>query len=362
LLEGILDFAQRQGSWSVFLPEQERGATPPNWLANWKGDGMIARIETDAIAKVIRRFKGPVVDLSAARYMPGVPWADTDDRAIVELAVGHFLERGFKDFAYCGDPGFEWSNLRCRNFIELAKQHHRQVHVHESIHRYDPAFTIDNEKKRLSKWLRSLPRPVAILACYDFKAKMLLDVCRELGVSVPEDIAILGIDNDRLLCEFANPPLSSIIHDTQRTGFQAAMLLERMMNGESVGNERLVTSPLGICTRQSTDILAIDDREVVSAMRYIREHAIHNIRIADVLRHTSLSRRVFEVRFRKAVGRTPHEEIQRIRINRVKQLLDQNELSIAEVASLAGYEHAEYMAAAFRRETGESPSEYRTIR
>jgi LacI family transcriptional regulator len=362
LLEGILDFAQRQGDWSVFLPEQERGAVPPSWLANWKGDGVIARIETESIARSIRRFCGPVVDLSAARRIPGIPWADTDDLAIAQLAIDHFVERGFSNVAYCGDPGFEWSNLRSKNFAELARAKGRHVYVHDSIHRYDPRFTIDREKKRLAKWLQSLPRPVAIMACYDFKAKMLLDVCRELEIAVPEDIAVLGVDNDHLLCEFASPPLSSIVHDTKRTGFEAAELLQRMINHDQVGTECLVTRPLGICTRQSTDILAIEDREVISAMQYIREHANHNIRVSDVLRRIPLSRRVFELRFQKAVGRTPHEEIQRMRINRVKQLLSQLDLSIAEIAALAGYEHAEYMAAAFKRLTGQTPSEFRQAR
>ncbi len=359
LLEGILDFAQQHGNWSIVLPEQERGATPPGWLSDWSGEGIIARIETNSMACAIEKVSVPVVDLSAARYLPGIPWADTEDEAIAKLAVEHFSERGFQHFAYCGDPGFEWSNARCRQFTHFAQAVDRKVHIHQSIHRYDPEFTIDKEKQRLAQWLTQRPRPVAIMACYDFKAQQLLDVCRELQISVPEQVAVLGVDNDRLLCEFASPPLSSIIPDTRRTGFEAAALLERMITGEAVGTQCLVTRPLGIHTRQSTDILAIDDQDIATAMKYIREHANHNIRIADVLRHVPLSRRIFEARFQKAVGRTPHQEIQRIRINRVKQLLTQPELSVGQIARLSGYEHAEYMAAAFRRETGLSPSTYR---
>jgi LacI family transcriptional regulator len=359
LLEGILDYAQRQGNWSVLLPEQERGATPPVWLSRWQGDGIIARIETESIASALRKIKIPIVDLSAARYIPGIPWAETDDDAITRLAIEHFMERGFSQMAYCGDPGFEWSGRRCKSFREHARSRGLVSYEFATSHRYDSEYSVDAEKAKLSKWLQTLPRPIAIMACYDLQARLIVDVCREMSISVPEEIAVLGVDNDRLLCEFATPPLSSIIPDTKRTGFEAAMLLDKMISGEPVQTERLLTRPLGVCTRQSTDILAIEDREIAVAMQYIREHANHNIRISDVLRQVSLSRRVFEARFQKALGRTPHEEIQRLRINRVKQLLAQPELTIAEIAKLAGYEHAEYMAAAFKRETGKSPSEMR---
>ncbi len=161
------------------------------------------------------------------------------------------------------------------------------------------------------------------MACYDFKAQQVLAVCRELQIAVPEEIAVLGVDNDQLICEFANPPLSSVIPDTHRTGLEAACLLDRMMNSGKVDIERLLTEPLGIQIRQSTDILATKDREAAMAMQYIRQHASHNIRIADVLRHVPLSRRVLESRFKKAFGRTPYEEIQRLRINRVCTLLRQ---------------------------------------
>ncbi len=361
LLEGVLSFARQHGNWSVYLPEQERGADPPSWLAKWRGDGIIARIETDNIARGLRRVGVPIVDLSAARHLPGIPWADTDDHAIAVLGLNHFLERGFTSLAFCGDPGFAWSNARSQCFVDLAREKGHAVEVYQAMHRYDPSFSLAVEKKRLGAWLHSLPRPTAIMACYDFQAYQVLDVCRELGIAVPEEVAVLGVDNDHLLCEFTSPPLSSIIPDTRKTGYEAAALLERMISGEAIGTEKLLTRPLGISVRQSTDILAIDDPEVASAMRYIREHANFNIRVTDVVAKLSMSRRVFEARFQKAVGRTPHEEIQRVRINRVKQLLLQRDLSVGEVARLSGYEHTEYLAAAFRRETGMTPSQFRSL-
>ena len=359
LLEGVLAYVKQHANWSIFLTEQERGANPPRWLAKWRGDGIIARIETDNIAKVVTKTRLPVVDLSAARHVSNIPWADTDDGAIARLAVDHFISRGFQHLAFCGDPAFAWSDARCRRFTEIVNRRHRSPHIHQSIARYDPQFSLDQEKKRLAKWLRQLPRPVAIMACYDFKAQQILDVCRELGIAVPEEIAVLGVDNDRLLCEFASPPLSSVIPDTKRTGYEAAELLDRMMMGESVSNEPLVTKPLGIKTRESTDVLAIDDPDVAIALRYIRQHANHNIRVSDVLKQVELSRRVLESRFQKALGRSPHQEIQRQRMNRVKELLSETDLPVSEISELAGFEHPEYMAAAFKRETGLSPTRFR---
>jgi len=359
LLEGVISYVKQHANWSIFLTEQERGADPPKWLTRWKGDGIIARIETDNIARVVKKTKLPVVDLSAARHVPHIPWADTDDAAIAKLAVDHFISRGFRNLAYCGDPAFAWSDARCEQFRRIVLSRQRSLSVHQSIARYDPQFSLDREKKRLAKWLRALPRPVAIMACYDFKAQQVLDVCREIGIAVPEEIAVLGVDNDRLLCEFASPPLSSVIPDTKRTGYEAAELLDRMMRGETVSNEPLVTKPLGIKTRQSTDVLAVDDSDVSHALRYIRQHANHNIRVSDVLKQVKLSRRVLESRFQQTLGRSPHEEIQRQRINRIKELLSETDLSIGEIAMLAGFEHPEYLAAVFKRETGMSPTGFR---
>ena len=232
------------------------------------------------------------------------------------------------------------------------------------------------------------------MACYDFQAQQVLDACRQSRIAVPESVAVLGVDNDRLICELAEPSLSSIIQDTHATGYEAARLLDEMMDAQmqsitsttvaptaitlwtAVSNRQtnhshetnhptdppLLTKPLGIMVRESTDTLAIDDHEISEALQYIRRHAHANIRVADVLKTLSLSRRSLEHRFKKLVGRTPHEEIQRVRLNSVKRLLSETELSIAAIAERSGYEHGEYMTAVFRRVTGLTPTEYRRER
>jgi len=271
------------------------------------------------------------------------------------------MDRGFRQFAYCGDPRFKWSILRQRYFETRVQQAGYTCHIYDAAHDADDEddTSWNREKQRLATWLGQLPRPVGVMACYDIQAQKLLEVCREIDSAIPEEVAVVGVDNDDLLCSLANPPLSSVICNTHRTGYEAASLLDRMMDGEQVGSESILVEPLGIQTRQSSDILAIDDREIANAVRFIRENATSGINVADVLRQVPLSRRVFESRFRKLMGRSPHEEISRLRIDHIKQLLAETELPMAEIADRAGYQHDEYMSVAFKKAVGMPPSHYR---
>ncbi|TWT66441.1 Xylose operon regulatory protein [Allorhodopirellula solitaria] len=359
VLEGIVDYVRKHERWSIFLPEQERGGEPPKWLGRWQGDGIIARIENDSIARALTRSQMPVVDVSAARHLPSIPWVETDDVAIARLAVEHLLDRGFRNLAYCGDPGFNWSNWRRDEFRKLAQSENFEPHVFDTLTRNDAKYSWTREKRGLAAWLKRLPRPVGIIACYDIQAQKILEVCRELDIAVPEEVAVLGVDNDHLLCELADPPLSSVICNTRRTGYEAASLLDRLMRGETVGDAPVLVKPIGIQARQSTDILAIDDPDVVAALRFIREHVFEGINVADIVRHVPLSRRVLESRFQKMLGRSPHAEINRLKLDRIKQLLRETDFSLPEIASRTGFEHDEYLSVFFRKATGMPPGKYR---
>lgn len=351
ILSGIMAYVRQHKPWSISLPELGRGDTPPRWLSRWKGDGIIARIETKEIARAVARTRLPVVDVSAGRYIKTVPWVETDDEAIARAAVDHLLERGFRRLAYCGEPRFNWSRGRSEHFRRLVAKAGAEGHV------YEAAGTTD--RRDLAAWVRRLPKPVGVMACYDIKAQQLLDVCRELGIAVPEEVAVLGVDNDPLLCSLTTPPLSSVIPNTHRTGYEAAALLERLMGGDRVAPSAHLIPPIGVETRQSTDVLAIGDRDIAGAVRFIREHACDGATIADLLKAVPLSRRVLEARYRKATGRTPHEDLVRFRIDRVKQLLSETDHSLERIAALAGFDHPEYMSVAFKRETGQTPGAFR---
>ena len=273
-----------------------------------------------------------MVDLSAGRFAPNVPWVETDDVAIATLAAQHLRERGFKQFGYCGDPHFEWSRRRREAFHQLITQ--------AGLPCFDfVAPPSADEMPALIKWLNGLPKPIGIFACYDVRGQQILDACRDLTLAVPEEVGVLGVNNDELLCELAFPPLSSVTPNARRAGYEAAALLDRMMKGERVPPDETRIPPLGICGRQSTDVLAVEDPNIAQALRFIREHACDPIDVNDVLRIVPLSRRVLEQRFAQLLNRTPHAEILSVRLNRAKQLISETKLSLGEIATRAGFEH-----------------------
>ena len=360
ILLGIVSYIRAHQPWSIYLPEQGRGDTSADWLLRWRGDGLIARIENVRIAAIVARTGLPVVDVSAGRFLPQAPCVETDNLAIARAAVDHLMERGFRHLAFCGEPVFAWSNQRQKYFQQIAAQRGLRCFVFTpSSGRSRKKVLLARQQRELAEWVRSLPKPAGVFACYDIKAQQLLEVCRTLDLAVPEELAVLGVDNDELLCNLATPPLSSVILNSQRTGYEAAALLDRILAGQKVPSEVRSIAPLGIQTRQSTDTLAIDNREVATAVRFIREHACAGINVEDVLSAVPLSRRVLESLFRKYLGRTPHEEIVRLKVERVKMLLAETDLSMAEIARCAGFLHVEYLSAAFKRTVGVAPSQYR---
>lgn len=357
LLEGINSYSQQHENWSICLPEQVRGASPPSWLENWKGDGIIARIESKAMADAIRQKGGPVIDVSAARLVEGVPWVETNDEQIANLAADHLIEKGFRHFGFCGDLAFNWSTWRGDSFSRKIEKSGLFCSVFSGV--IKPERTWMDERTELSKWVRALPKPVGIMCCFDIKAQQLLDICREQSISVPEEVAVIGVDNDRLLCDLSTPSLSSVIPDTHQTGYVAARLLDQMMSGQEVEPVAHLIRPLGVESRQSTDILAIDDQDIAAAIRLIRDNACAGITVTEILKRVPISRRMLESRFKKIVGRSPHQEIRRIKIAQVKRLLIETDQSIREIAWKTGFEHAEYLSVAFKRSVGVTPKDFR---
>ena len=357
LLSGVQAWVRENQPWSIYMAEQGRGDEPPAWLSDWNGDGIIARIENAAIAKVIARLGIPTVDMSAGRILPKLPCFEIDETAIGQAAADHFLERGFKNFAYCGDARFVWSKSRGAAFAAALEARGHTVHDYHA-----PAGTGDagdDEMLSLRDWLQSLPQPVAVFCCYDIRGRLVLDTCRSFSVAVPDRVAVLSVDNDELLCSLAYPPLSSIIPNALRTGYDAAALLTRMMAGEKSGAACHYIAPTGIATRQSTDVLAVEDAHVAKAVQFIREHACQGICVDDVVAQAGLSRRLLENRFKKLLSRSPHEEITRVQILRVQDLLANTDLQLSEVADRTGFRYVEYLSAVFKQKTGIPPGKYR---
>jgi LacI family transcriptional regulator len=356
LLLGVGDFILSHGPWSVHFAELGSDDTPPPWLKGWDGHGVLFRGENRRIARAVARLAMPMVDLTPSRLLQRAPWVKSDDTAVARLAAQHFLERGFRHFAFCGDARFSWSKRRGEQFGLLVRGGGR------SCHAYPPARGIANgdaEVDAIATWLGRLPKPVAVFACYDNRGQQVLEACRRANLAVPEEVAVLGVDNDEVLCALSPPPLSSVILNPRRAGWEAAALLSSMMKGEKVSlEEPHLIPPLGIATRQSSDILAVGDPKIASALRYIREHACAGIRVSDVLRHCPMARRALEARFRKLIGRTPRQEILRVQLNRVKELLVGTDLPVWEIAERTGFE-TDYLSVVFKQETALAPTEYR---
>jgi LacI family transcriptional regulator len=361
LVRGIYAYIQEHGPWSTFLTEQGRGDPAPKWvLDNLQGDGIIARIENRRIAHAVMKTGLPVVDVSAARLVPEIPWVETDDAAMAKLAAEHLIDRGFKHFGFVGNSQFHWSSWRQEEFVRVTKQAGAVCSIFrpQRHHRRLPLNLVE-EEKQLVAWIHKLPKPVGVMAAYDVRGQQLLDVCHRIGVAVPEDMAVVSVDNDEMLCNLADPPLSSVIPDTYTTGYQAARMLAQLMAGKTPRPHSLKIAPLGVATRQSSDVLAVPDHDISQAMHFIREHGCEGINVNDVLKVVPLSRRVLEHRFKKLLGYSPHDEILRIQFQRVTKLLTETALPLAEVAEQAGFRHDEYLSVAFKKRFGITPSEYR---
>ncbi|WJH34931.1 DNA-binding transcriptional regulator [Paenibacillus sp. CC-CFT747] len=355
LLRGIRSYIGEHHSWSLYLHEHSRGQGVMPWATNWQGDGIIARIENEAVAEYVRQTAVPTVDLSSHRLLPELPCLETDDLAIARMAFSHLQERGFKQFAFCGDPRFPWSVHRREHFIQEAQHAGYPCHVYE----VEAQEGWNKEHQAMISWIRELPKPVGILVSYDMLGQKLLDVCRQARVFVPDQAAVISVDNDELLCSLSAPPLSSIIPDTLATGYQAAALLDRMMKGEP--HQPGITSipPLDVALRVSTDVIAVKDPLVADTVRLIRSHLYENISMEKLLSELPASRRALETRFQRALGRTPHRMLLEMRIKLIKQFLTDTELTLPSIAERIGFKHAEYMSVLFKRETGMTPNDYR---
>ena len=364
LLVGIGDYILSHGPWSVHYAELGPADAPPPWLRTWDGHGIIVRGENRRLARAVGRLSTPTIDLTPSRLVPRAPWVKSDDAAIAHLAAQHFLERGFRHFAFCGDARFSWSQRRGDHFAHLVGeaghtcQHFAPSPAPRPRSSAPRPLDADATVDAIGTWLTSLPKPVAVFACYDNRGQQVLEACRRTGLAVPEQVAVLGVDNDEVLCALSPPPLSSITLNPRRAGWEAAALLSLMMRGENVATEPRLIPPVGIETRQSTDILAVGDAKIAAALRYIREHACEGIRVSDVLRHCPMARRALEEKFRRFIGRTPRQEIQRVQLNRVKELLVGTELPIGEIALRTGFE-PEYLSSVFRQEIKLAPTDYR---
>jgi LacI family transcriptional regulator len=357
ILEGVSRYLRANRPWSIYLEQHELGSDLPGLLKRWTGDGIITRQATPESAKRLKRRRLAAVDLSDIHPHLGILRICSADLAIGRLAAEHLLERGFENFACVGFSGEFWSRRRSDGFIGEVSHAGYECSTYESPRAGLKVWKQD--QRRLVEWLHELKKPVGVFATNDLRGQHVLDACARENVAVPEQVAVIGVDNDELLCGLCNPPLSSIIPDPERIGFEAAGWLDRMMQGQSPAESLIEIPPQGVSVRQSSDAFAVADPMVAAALRFIRERACDGASVQHVLDHLRVSRSWLERNFRKLLNRSPQAEIRNVQIKRCKELLRTTGLSLEKISALAGFEHPEYMSVVFKRETGDTPGHYR---
>jgi LacI family transcriptional regulator len=361
VIQGVNQYSREQGTWSIQFTPLGLDDRPPGWLKGWQGDGILARIENRAMAEAVLALGVPVVELRGRLVDLPFPHIGVDAHAVIDVAVEHLAARGLRHFAFIGVPQGEYVRMdeRREQFLAITQARGLSRCVYPSGLPQQSTRGWELQQQRLARWVEALPKPVGVIAPNDDCGLRILEACRRAGVSVPEQAAVVSVDNDEYLCMLSTPPLSSVDIMPQHVGYQAAALLNGMMQGIAPKEMRIRTAPGPVVVRQSSDILATDDRPVVAAVEFIRENACQRIQVSDVARHVGLSPTAIGQRLRKVLGRTVYQEIQRVQIDRVRELLSESDLPLKQIARHCGFKYTQHMARVFREATGRTLMEYR---
>ncbi len=360
MLKGVAHYERNHQLWLAFLDDEARMEREPQWLRSKRWDGVISRHTGPALVQACKDLKLPLVDLNDSPPFEGVPKIRPDNVSIGHLGAEHFIERGHQHLGFAGFANNAWSCERRDGFLEairLAGRHCEVLDV-DFPGDYTPLWETEQTTK-LVEWLKTLPKPVGIMACNDLRAQQIIGAAHASGLLVPEEVAVLGANNEPIRCELAYPPLSSVSPNAFQSGYKAAETLALLMAHRQPDSMDVRIEPLGVATRPSTDALAIDDRSVATALNYIRQKACLGVSVEEVVKNTHASRSQLEKKFRRHLGRSPQAEIRRVQVAKIKQLLVQTDYPLKKIAEMAGFEHVEYMSVVFKRLTNDSPGGFR---
>lgn len=371
IIRGIVRYAHEHGDW-IFCRRPpfylDSGAQEPDAdkVRQMGVDGLIVREQRSRqLTQKLLSMDIPAVVSPYTEPFEGAVNILTDDEAVGKTAAEHFINRGFQNFAYCGfGPNYYWSRGRAAGFAKRVEEAGFRTHLYDSeCPEARDRGTWEGEKELLIEWLKELPKPVGLMACNDDRCQYVLEACMIGGLHVPEEIAVIGLGNDDLICDLATPPLSSVALGAQKAGYEAAGVLATMMRGKNVSPGRSITvRPTHVVTRQSTDVFAIEDAAVAAALHFIHQRAGHEpIQVDDVLSVVSLSRRSLYERFARVLGRSVHSEIKRVRVERFASLLATTNIPVTRIAAELGYADIKNISRYFKQEKGITPSEYRKM-
>jgi LacI family transcriptional regulator len=358
LLAGVRRYLAAHGPWSTFLELRALDSSPPAWLRDWDGDGILTRTFTPEMARFIEATGLPAIELRTINFGGNRPYVGMDNRLIGKSVAEHFHERGYRQFATYSLHTEGFFIERMRNFVTTVEALGGGCSV---LPETTSDSTADWEKSqaRLVAWVKELPKPVGIFAANDQLGVHLLEACQRAGLAVPEEVAVVGAENEETLCTFATPPLTSVRYDGHAVGYIAAEMLDRLMRGQRLRQQSVLIPPRGIAVRHSSDGLVINDPFIAHAARLIRENALTGLNVDQLCRKLNASRSTLDRRMKAALKRTPKEEILRVRFREVERLLRETDLTIDTIAAQTGFAHSHYLQAAFKETHGTTPGEWR---
>jgi LacI family transcriptional regulator len=359
ILSGLALYSKIRGPWMFvtrppFYVDESIDSTVISWIDTLAIDGII--LQGRYITDRIRKSGVPLIALDVNTKLKGIPEILCNNQRIGQMAAEHLLECGFSHFAFCGFDHLTWSQQRCDSFRQTVEHAGHPCNIYEQSQK-GVVQSWTREYLSIVDWLAALPKPLGLMACNDDRGQQILEACKIAGFSVPEEIAVVGADNDQLECALTAPPLSSVSLNLEKAGYQTAETMDKLFQGKKPGD--IIVDPIQVVRRQSTDIVAAGDSDVSAALRFIREHADKSIQVNDVIQILCVSRRTLYAKFRKALGRSVHDEIVRVRLARIKSLLTDTQLSISRIAKIMNFTGPDKLFRFFIRETGKTPTEFR---
>jgi LacI family transcriptional regulator len=364
---GVVNYAKEHGDWTFLTSPPTLSGTGEHALTlhnlqGWPGDGIITAITNQSQVKVAKKLRIPLVNLSGALRHQQFPTVAVDHYAIGRIAADHLLNCGFRRLAYYGIKKLYYSQQRRQGFEDRAAENGVPVDVFNELRPLTPRTTWQQRISGLVPWLRTLQPPIGLFAVHDYRARLVIDECKHLGLEVPHDVAVLGVDNDPTVCECCRPTLSSISRNGSHQGYEAARLLDQLMADKSVGNTSILIPPVGVERRRSTDTITVENPHVTTVIRHMYEHLSESFGIKRLVRLVSVSRRNLEKQFRRHLHCTPYEYLNWLRVEKAKQLLQgKKKFKIKEIATLCGFPHPTQFRIVFKRLTGQSPRQYATL-
>ena len=359
IIEGVWQYAQQHGPWMLEMQpgEPDEGTDIPR---GWTGDGVIASVQTQRLSTKLLALGVPVVNVSGSRR-EGIdfPRVTSDAKAVVRMAVSHLHEKGLKHIAFCGEPDRPFIDFWTKAFQSVMKENGMEAVIYQPSARIGPRAGVVIRRRDRRRWIEALPKPVGIIGWATDICRHLAMACTEIGVMVPEEVAILSLETEDLLGRVVHPPLSGVDIPVRRIGYEAAAQLDRLLQGKAANPHEINLLPLGVTTRQSTDLVACADPQVQQVLRFIRDHAHEGIDVRAVLKAVPMARRSLERRFHDLIGRSPADEIRRVKIDRVRHLLDTTNMTIPDIAEACGFNYVEHMIPVFKKHHGNTPSRYR---